>query len=98
MTYQTNSSPSHEAGKPAKQSSLVARRAVGAVLFTGGLVICGNALYQPADDSLNILLTNGTTGASGDTSGGTSGNTSGTTGESSGSSGESSGGTSGNTS
>ena len=89
-------SNSHRAARAPKPAPGTTRRIVGNTLFVGGLVLCGGALVQPANDAPSVLLTNGTTtgGSSSDT---TSGGSSGTT-SSGGSSGTtSSGGSSGTT-
>src|SRR6476660_2509723 len=66
----SNSDKSGQASKPAPGT---ARRIVGNTLFVGGLVLCGGALVQPAQDAPSGLLTNGTTsGGSSGTSGSTS--------------------------
>ena len=55
-------SNSHRAARAPKPAPGTTRRIVGNTLFIGGLVLCGGALVQPAQDAPSVLLTNGTTG------------------------------------
>src|SRR6478736_3746920 len=89
-------SNSHRAARTPKPAPGTTRRIVGNTLFVGGLVLCGGALVQPAQDAPLVRLTNGTsTGGSSDPTSGASSGTS-SSGGSSGTS--SSGGSSGTTS
>jgi hypothetical protein len=100
MTDHTHPARSDQPGKHRQRSSSVLSRTVSAVLFAGGLAVCGGALYQPPEHAPTVQLTAGTSGSSSGASGSSSGASGSSSGASSGTNGQtsSSSGASGNTS